>query len=178
MNGVVSLLDSAHDHAVRNLWAELAERLGLAGIAITPYPHFSYHVAQAYDDMQLDVALRDVARRTEPFRVQTTGLGVFTGELPVLYLPVVRTRELSSLHGELWKAISPLASGAVSYYRPATWMPHITLAHGDLTAARLPDVISLLGSRMFDWEISIDNFATLYAAGPKHELRRRYAFGS
>jgi 2'-5' RNA ligase len=177
MNGVVSLLDATHDQAVRDLWAELAERFALTGISITPYPHFSYHVAQGYDDAQLEDLLSGMARKQEPFRVRATGLGVFTGQVPVLYLPVVCTHQLLMLHAELWRAITPITRGAVAYYQPTLWVPHITLAHGDLTSANLSLVMDLLSSRTFDWDISIDNFATLYATGPRHELRSRFAFG-
>jgi hypothetical protein len=44
MHGVVSLLDAAHYQAVESLWAELAA-CGLRGVYVTPFPHFSYHVA-------------------------------------------------------------------------------------------------------------------------------------
>jgi hypothetical protein len=45
MHGVVSLLDAAHYQAVESLWAELAAACGLRGVYVTPFPHFSYHVA-------------------------------------------------------------------------------------------------------------------------------------
>jgi hypothetical protein len=49
MHGIVSLLDSKHNQFIEELWAELKQEFSVDGVYITPYPHFSYHVAQDYD---------------------------------------------------------------------------------------------------------------------------------
>src|SRR5579871_3200774 len=87
VNGVVSLLDGEHYQQVETLWAELAERFGLRGVYVTPFPHFSYHVASHYDTGQLEPILRQVASKIHPFQIKITGLGIFTGPQPVLYIP-------------------------------------------------------------------------------------------
>jgi 2'-5' RNA ligase len=178
MNGVVSLLDDFHNQAVHQLWAELAENFGLKGISITPIPHFSYHVAQAYDDSLLEQALTAVADKLEPFEVQTGGLGIFSGPVPVLYIAVTRTAELSRIHEQVYQHVVEHSRGEVSYYQPPTWTPHITLAHGDLTPAILGNVIPLLAGRNFDWRIKIDNVATIYSTGVQHTLRSRFPLGT
>ena len=91
MHGVVSLLDDEHSKLAEALWAELEKELGLRGVYVTPFSHFSYHVAQGYDVTRLEPRLRQVASHAQAFRVRTSGLGIFTGRPPVLYLPVVRT---------------------------------------------------------------------------------------
>ena len=173
MHGVVSLLDDEHVRMVEGLWAELAETFGVRGVSVTPYPHFSYHVAGRYDLGPLEATLRRLARTTAPFRVMTSGLGVFTGGRPVLYVPVARTAELSRLHDGLWHEVSRAAAGIVEYYRPEAWFPHITLAHGDLGVEELGQIVRAFGGRSFDWEIAIDNLALIYDTGTKQELRIR-----
>jgi 2'-5' RNA ligase len=177
MHGVVSLLDRAHYEQVDHLWAELAEMFDVRGVYVTPYPHFSYHVAAAYDLDRLDPILQTIAGLTAPFRVRTTGLGVFTGSQPVLYLPVVRTAALSRVHAALWPAITPAAQDSSGYYHPDHWMPHITIGIGDVPPARLAAIIAHLATRSFDWEIPIDQFALIYESGTGQTIRDRYLFG-
>jgi len=49
MHGVVSLLDDEHYALVEHLWDEVETELGVRGLYKTPFPHFSYHVAEQYD---------------------------------------------------------------------------------------------------------------------------------
>jgi hypothetical protein len=127
MHGIVSLLDNDHNQLVEELWAELARRFSVRGVYITPYPHFSYHVAQDYDVDKLEPVLQRITSNITTFKVRTSGLGVFTGNSPVLYIPVVRSLELTLLHQELWQEISTVSSGVQEYYNPNQWMPHIII---------------------------------------------------
>jgi hypothetical protein len=174
---VVSMLSESHCRQVEELWAELKQRCGIHGILATPYPHFSYHVAAGYDLLGLDALLRRVARGLSPFRVRTAGLGVFTGHAPVVHIPVVRSAELAALHGRLWPQIERRASGSVGYYHPDQWLPHITLGHGDICQANLPEVIRQLGARDFSWEIPIDNLAVISSSGAGSGLHLQIPFG-
>ena len=60
----------------------------------------------AYDLEPTGAIVEDVARTRAPFIVPTTGFGVFTGELPILYIPVVRTRVLDDLHAHLYRLLT------------------------------------------------------------------------
>lgn len=175
LHGVVSLLDEAHYRLVEDLWAELVRDVGVRGVYVTPFPHFSYHVAEHYDTTLLHSILQQVAQEQSVFRVRTTGLGIFTGDAPVLFIPVVRDHALASFHRILWNEISRAASEAVTYYRPDQWIPHITLGHGDLQAGNLTEIMRLLSAREFNWEITVDNLALIYNTGSQQELRERYA---
>src|SRR5688572_9965009 len=97
MQGVVSVLDAQTSAQVEALWAELEREFALK-YACMPYPHFTYHLAEQYDETRVAAVLRDLARHAEPLRVTTSGLGIFTGERPVLYVPVVRDATLTRFH--------------------------------------------------------------------------------
>ncbi|MFC2023475.1 hypothetical protein ACFLT5_01920 [Chloroflexota bacterium] len=84
MEGIASLLDEEHSRLTENLWSELESKFGLRGIYTTPFPHFSYHVAQDYDKEKLGPILQRVAQHTQEFRIQATGYGIFAGRPPVL----------------------------------------------------------------------------------------------
>jgi hypothetical protein len=66
MHGIVSFLDEPHYRRVEELWAELSGRFDVEGIYVTPYPHFSYQVAESYDREKVASILQRLAGRTGP----------------------------------------------------------------------------------------------------------------
>jgi 2'-5' RNA ligase len=176
VNGIVSLLDDKHYELVENLWAELERKFGLKGIYITPFPHFSYQVAEHYEVELLESVLQRFALKSAKFRVKTTGLGIFTGVQPVLFIPVVRSPEITLFHQTLWLEISGAGSGIVAYYSAENWIPHITLAQGDIHPDNLPEIIRFLSKREFNWEITVNNLSFIHDTGLQQELRFRFNF--
>ena len=174
MHGIVSLLDNDHNQLVEELWADLEREFSVHGVYVTPYPHFSYHVAQVYDVDKMEPVLQRITSNITTFNVKTSGLGVFTGTSPVLYIPVVRSLELTQLHEELWQEISPVSSGVQEYYNPDQWMPHITIGFGDISKDKLLQMIPLLAERDFNWEFTVDNIALIYDTGTKQEMKSRF----
>lgn len=178
MHAVVSLLDERHYWLVEGVWAELDRDFGLRGVSATPFPHFSYQVAAGYDPDALRPILQRRARDQPPFRVRTGGLGLFTGASPVLYVPVVRDEPLARFHGALWSNLAGAGAGVLPYYRPESWLPHITLAHGDLTGDNLPAIVRALGGRDFGWAIAIATLDLIYDTGARQEVRLRFTLGT
>lgn len=176
MDAVVSLLDEQHYGLVEDLWRELEQRFGMRGIYVTPFPHFSYQVAEHYDVNRLAPVLERFAAGTRPFTVRTGGLGLFTGSFPVLYVPVVRTLQLSTLHQKLWEQVSPTADGASPHYAEDSWQPHITLGHGDLEPDRLAAVTRYLVDRDFSWELQVTNVALIHDTGQEQDPKHSYNF--
>jgi len=174
MHGIVTLLDNDHYRLIEDLWAELERRYSIRGVYITPYPHFSYHVAQVYDVDKIVPVLERITSNITKFKVRTSGLGIFTGASPVLYIPVVRSLELTQLHQELWEQISPVSSGIQEYYHPDQWVPHITIGFGDINKDNLSQIIPFLAERNFNWEITVNNIVLVYDTGEKQELKARF----
>lgn len=174
MHAIVSLLDDDHYQLIEDLWADLQREFSVHGVYITPYPHFSYHVAQDYDVDLLEPIFERITSNITTFKVRTSGLGVFTGASPVLYIPVVRSLELTQLHQELWQEVSPVSSGVQQYYHRDQWAPHITIGFGDISKDNLSQIIPFLAERDFSWEITIDNMALIYDTGTKQELKSRF----
>jgi 2'-5' RNA ligase len=174
MHGIVTLLDNDHYQLIEDLWAELERSFSVKGVYITPYPHFSYHVAQDYDLDLVESVLKRITSNITTFKVRTSGLGIFTGASPVLYIPVLRSLELTQLHEEIWKEIATASSGVQEYYHPEQWMPHITMGFGDINKDNLSQIIPFLANRDFKWEITVDNFAVIYDTGTKQELKSRF----
>ncbi len=177
MDGIVSLLDDRHRDLVVELWDELRTTFGLRGIYATRFPHFSYHVAEAYEAAALGPVLQEFGQAHSPFVVRATGLGVFTGPQPVIYTPVVRSPELARVHQNLWVAVDGTARGTLKLYHSRTWVPHITLAHGDITNELLPEVMGFLCKRDLAWEININNVTLVLHAGSADERQMPFWLG-
>ncbi|MGA7953468.1 MAG: 2'-5' RNA ligase family protein [Gloeobacterales cyanobacterium] len=176
MYAVVSQLDDQHQQLTKNLWTELEKKFGLQGAYTKSFPHFSYHVAQEYDLGLLEPLIQRTAQNTKEFEVSTSGLGVFTGSMPVLYIPIVRTQELSQVHQALWHEVSKMGSGIIDYYHPERWLPHITLAFSDTHREYFPAVIQLLSEQTFSWKITVNNLSLLESTGQEPKKHFQYNF--
>lgn len=177
MIAVTSLLDQSHSDRVTDLTELLEKKFGLTGVKMTPYPHLTLLTAEIPDMEELREYLEQTCRETESFTIRTTGLGVFPGETPVIYIPVLRTPPLNQLHARLHGAISEMSSEMGIYYNPSMWLPHISLALGDTTRETLGPVLSFLCSYNFNWEITIDNLTILQKSGDYFLKDEEYHFG-
>ena len=182
--GVVSLLDDRHTSRIEALWAELEGALDMQGLTGRIRPHISYHVADSYRDKGVQRVLNKLASEQREFSVRTTGLGLFSGEYPALYLTVTRSPDLSSFHEELCRRLLPTAHGVVERYSPENWVPHITLASAayldHFESRSVSRIVAYLNHRPLNWEISIDNFAVLRSSdetGGEQEIVFAVDFG-
>ena len=162
MHGLVSLLPQPYFAQVKALWDELEQDFGLTGIRVTPYPHFSWLIAEDFDWEKLETTLQQVAAETPLFVAHTTGLALFTGERPVIYIPVVKTPQLAELHTEIWTRTAPASFGRSAYYAPEAWMPHVSLAYEDVSPDNVGRVMERLAFRSFNWEIGVESIALIY----------------
>ena len=173
IEAVVSLLDLKHDEKVRAVWAALEREFGLRSIYSAPFPHFSYHGANDFDDEGVRSLLDRVAGESHPFHIRTAGLGIFPGPKPIIYIPVVRSPKLVHYHCTLYSDLCDLATKPNPLYHPERWLPHITLAHGDLTFEMLPEVVGFLNEETFNWTVTVDNFSLVYTEGVDQGLSFR-----
>ena len=178
MQGIVSLLDGADRERIEQLWDELRRDFGVQGIHAKRFPHFSYHVAQEYDLRRTRNKLESLARQTGTFLVQTSGIGVFTRKQPVVYVPVVRAPELELLREKVASLAASAATEINEYYVSDIWIPHITIAEGDVDLLVLPEIIRRFGERTFRWEIGVTNFALIRATEDVQEVCFRCDFGA
>jgi 2'-5' RNA ligase len=177
MHGLVSLLDEQHYQQVESIWQMLEKECGLTGIKVTPFPHFSWLIGSDFDWRSLESGLQELASQTRPFTVRASGLGLFSGPSPVIFIPVVRNKELSEFHHVIWERIWPLGTNLSAYYAPPSWTPHISLAYSDVTPENLPGIMDRLAFQSYNWEIHVDNITFIYEPdGQVGELRYHYEF--
>ena len=174
--GVVSVLDQQHYEIVENLWAEMRQRFGVGDPEIEAMPHFSYHVVENYDDEAVVGVLQEVAGAERPFTITASGIGIFPALSPTVYVPVVRTLELTRLHSRLVTQLDIIAQDSNPHYAPNAWIPHITLGHYDITLEKLGPISQWLHQQAINWTITIDNFYILTDDTRSHVEKFKVSF--
>ena len=158
---IASLLDKKANSATEEYWAMLEAKCQLTEINSVPFPHFSWFTASGIAHPALPELFEDVAKDLYVFTIQTTGLGVFTGKSPVIYLPLIKTRQLIEFHEIIWKRLSEFVQDLNYHYSPDSWVPHITLAYGDVSVPRLACAVQNLANIDLSTTIEISNIALL-----------------
>ena len=162
LQAIVGNVPESHAQQVMDLWGELNQRFGVHSPMTEEFPHFSLHVATRYDDEDgAAEKLRAFAAEHPPLRVRTAGLGLFTRERTVLYMPLVRNPRLNAFHRSLWKAVSGHGEDVRPYYRPERWIPHITLAHDKVDQYNLGGAISFLADQKLDWVFDVTSLSLI-----------------
>jgi 2'-5' RNA ligase len=177
MHGIVSLLDKEHYDTVEKLWKELENKFGLEGIKVTPFPHFSWQVAEDYEWDLMAEKMKEISENSSPFIVKTAGLGIFSGESPIIFIGVIKDLNLIRQHSRIFNAIESIAREIVPFYHPNIWVPHISLAYTDVTENNIGTIMKFLAFRNFTWKIKIDNIALIYEpTGSIGQLKHKFKF--
>ena len=156
MPGVIALLDDVHTVKVEALWDEMERRFAVPKGYPGALPHITFHLGSHDVDAGAEAVVERVARRTKPLTISTSGLGVFGGPAPVLYLTVARSPEVAALAAYLGAEME--AAGFPStdpYFAPERWIPHITIAHRNLAGVALGPLLAWLVEQPLAWEVPL-----------------------
>jgi len=135
MYAIITELDHAANRAIDKLRKESFEGCSF-DIPKMKWPyHISWQGAQDYALKEVESRLRMIAKTFNPIESLINGIGIFSGDYPVLYLLAARTPQLSDLNATLWEALQPLAIQINSYFSPDQWIPHISILYGDVNSA-------------------------------------------
>jgi 2'-5' RNA ligase len=178
MFAIASLFDPLTDERTRKFWDILENNCGLSGIKLTPYPHFSWLSAQDLKWTPVRKKVRRITTKMSLFKVYTAGIGIFTGRLPIIYISLVKTEGLFSLHQRIWKRIYPDLVEPNGYYSPDRWIPHITIGYGDVNGQNLPCAIEGLLPLQMNFEIDINNISVIFNTPTDSGIKEKFLFGS
>jgi 2'-5' RNA ligase len=165
MLAITSLLNPQNAQHINGIIQSLEDEFGLDDVQATPDPHITYQLAGVSKHEALKDVLQDIAASTVPFEAYTTGLGLFPGPNPVIYIPVLRSDELNRLHRRLLYATQPLCLRTDKFSQPELWLPHISLALHDTTPELLGPVLQYLNEQTFNLKLRISNLAILRQEG-------------
>jgi len=158
-SGIVTILDEQRVPQVYNILKELQHIFDLPQENLTLIPHLTWHISESLDVPSVLNVLAEWAKRKRRFTARAVGLGMFCGTLPIVYIPVIKDPSLRHFHQQLWKLIAPLTSQVSTYYSPREWIPHITLAYGDIHPEALGCAFQQLAYRPIGLEIPIEKIA-------------------
>ena len=176
MEAILSLLPNPFYDKVKEIWTLLENNHGIHGVNIAPFPHFSWQGAMEYEQKGLELTLKTIANLSKPFRIQTSGVGLFTGQYPVIFIQVIKSPQLMRIHQQIWSAIRPLGKDFNPHYEPDVWQPHITLAMGDVTNEQIGLLMNEISGLDFNWEFLIDHIAHFVTAEPAGIIKQKYDF--
>ena len=178
MLAITTLLSPTHAARINRIIERLEKKFGIDDVQATPDPHLTYQLAGVQKLSALHEVLADLAATTKPFPAFTTGLGVFPGERPVIYIPVLRSDALNSLHRRIIKATAPLCLRTDKFSGPDCWLPHISLALHDTTPDLLGPVLRFLNEETYNLKIEVNNLAILRQQGDQFLQEERFALGA
>ena len=126
---VILYFDRATEASVQALWDALAER-GVSSVMATMgiRPHISLMGWEGLAPESLRHELADLAAHTAPLITRLSAVCTFPTDQGVVYLAPVVTTELVKLHETFHARLSSLGISSFDYYRPASWIPHCTVA--------------------------------------------------
>jgi len=132
--GVASILEGPVLDEARRLWKLFETQYASTGVQSFDYPNLTFQGGLCTDVTALIGALRDACRRLAPFELIVDGLGYFEAPAPTVFMAVRMTEELWHINREMNVLLGRHCEQLFEYYAPEQWMPHITIAMGDLTA--------------------------------------------
>ncbi len=178
MLAITTLLSPTHAARINRIIERLEAKFGIDDVQATPDPHLTYQLAGVQKLSALNEVLADVAANTKPFPAFTTGLGVFPGERPVIYIPVLRSDALNALHHRIIAATAPLCLRTDKFSGPDCWLPHISLALHDTTPDLLGPVLRFLNEETYNLKIEVNNLAILRQQGDLFLQEERFELGA
>jgi 2'-5' RNA ligase len=112
---------------------ELADRLGaISDLETVRQLGDVHHVSLAvYDDLALDSFLPrliEFAGSVRTLTLRMANIGIFPGARSVLFLSPVASEELLALHRGFHDSFAAFSGSCWEHYRPAAFVPHVTLA--------------------------------------------------
>jgi 2'-5' RNA ligase len=108
-------------------WQRLSKLCDYSGLSSNIIPHFSWQTAESYQLESVRQKMTDLSASIPAFTITTAGLGVFSNDIKILFLIIVKTRKLMEIHELFWKELIPFSFDPRMHYSPENWIPHISL---------------------------------------------------
>lgn len=178
MPGVITLLPEPSSGRVEALWEGMRREFGVPRGYPGAVPHLSFHIGSHDVDAGAEAIVERVAMATQPFTVYSAGLGVFGGAMPVIHLSVARSPAATSLAKrlatELERAGFPSSD---PYFAPDRWMPHVTIAHRNLSGMELGPLLGWLAAQPLAWEILVTTLSIARETEQSAEILATFPLG-
>lgn len=159
MQALVTLLPPPYYETVMEIWSILEEYFACESDYVKPEPHFTWQYADSYNKASLSV-LESLSAKITPFEIETDIVSSFSGDNEVFFVRIVPSISLKDTHRRFWNALHPYAQSPSLLYQPESWVPHITLSHGD-TANHPTAFNEFLNTIDVQWKFRVDKLTML-----------------
>ncbi|MEN4098484.1 MAG: 2'-5' RNA ligase family protein [Anaerolineaceae bacterium] len=178
MIAIASLMNLEANQQIKEIWDLFETKCNMSEIKQTSLPHFTWQSAEDYRFESIEDTLPTLAAQLFPFTVTTAGIGIFTGNTPLIYLALVKTKIMMDFHQVLWNGLTHSGVAINQHYSPDRWIPHITLAIRDVNSQNLACALDGILHRPYEMEILIDNLAVIYQVENYDGVKVKYNFPS
>jgi 2'-5' RNA ligase len=142
--GIASLLIGEERDEVLRFWNVFEKNYNSIGVRSFDHPNLGFQGGSCLNIGTLKEELSKLCTKISPFEVIIDGFGFFEAPSKVVYLKVVKSKELIEIHKKINISLTKCCQDLFELYTPENWVPHITLAMDDLS------------------ETSFDNFKNKY----------------
>jgi 2'-5' RNA ligase len=133
--GVLSILEENVLDEVLRLWNLFETKYGSTGVRSFAYPNLTFQAGRCHDVEPIENALSSLSGHLRPFELIIDGLGSFETHSKVIFLKVKLTEELRHINQLVNRMLQRQCEEVFDNYLPERWVPHVTVAMGDLTDA-------------------------------------------
>ena len=131
--GILSILEEKVLDEVLRLWKLFETKYRSMGVRSFAYPNLSFQGGRCHDVAPIEDALSSLSRHLRPFELILDGFGSFETHSKVIFLKVKLTDELRHINQVVNRMLQRHCEEVFDNYLPERWVPHVTVAMGDLT---------------------------------------------
>lgn len=175
MYALISELNQSSNLVIEKIRQECLSACGLETPTLRWLFHVSWQGAEMYDLPETENRVKMIAKMFAPVDISINGIGIFTGEKPVLHFTVTRAPAVSALNQTLWESLLPLSEGMNPLFSPEKWVPHISLIYGEENSvSALSCVVQKLIPMQLRMTVKIDHLSLVYYQDEKSGVEFRY----
>jgi hypothetical protein len=172
MYSIICTFDSFSQSRISEIRDSISLSCPGGAVKVGLEPHVSLQGADDYPIERVEGQIQKLTLASPAFKVYVGGLGIFTGETPVVYLVISKTPQLYKLHLALWEAVAPSGENVNQLFAPPTWIPHISLFYGDKgDPEQVSCVVNELMRHDLMFEVTIKQLSIVYKKGEQYGIR-------
>ncbi|MEI5908068.1 2'-5' RNA ligase family protein [Bacillus spongiae] len=131
--GIASILTGNERNEVLRYWDLFETKYNSIGVQSFDYPNLGFQGGNCSSIDSVKDELSNLCMELPLIEVIVEGFGFFEAPSKVVYLKVLKTDELIELHRKINDYLAKYCEDLFELYIPEYWIPHITLAMGDLS---------------------------------------------
>lgn len=177
MYAILSIVDSKTARIANEIRTAVSSTCKISSDIYGIEPHLSWQAAKDYPAGFVEEQLEKISKNLPPLELSIGGIGVFTGNRPVVYLSVTRSPAVEFYHNQIWGAVSGSGKEINQYFSPEHWIPHISLFYiGKDETMDLPCALAKLVRSEFQFQATINQISLAFDENDKFGIQSTFEF--